>query len=74
MLAMALVGYEVEKKKIEERIRELRSVLEGKTAGKQGSATNSEAPKRRKLSAAARKRISLAQKKRWAEQRKSQAK
>src|SRR5258707_14819760 len=71
MLAMALVGYEVEKKKIDEKIRELRSELDGKAAGKPNPATNSEAPKRRKLSAAARKRISLAQKKRWAEQRKA---
>jgi hypothetical protein len=73
MLAMALVGYEVEKKKIEEIIKELRSALAGKATGKQSPATNNEAPKRRKLSAAARKRISLAQKKRWAEQRKAKA-
>jgi hypothetical protein len=72
MLAMALVGYEVEKRKIEERIRELRSALEGKTAGNESPATDGQAPKRRKLSAAARRRISLAQKKRWAEQRKAQ--
>jgi len=72
MLSMALVGYEVEKKKIEEKIRELRSALEGKTAGKQSPATDGAAPKRRKLSAAARRRISVAQKKRWAEQRKAQ--
>jgi len=73
MLAMALVGYEVEKKKIEEKIRELRSTLAGKAAGTQSPAADSEAPKRRKLSAAARKRISLAQKKRWAAQRKAKA-
>ena len=73
MLSMALVGYEVEKKKIEEKIRELRSTLEGKATGKQSPAADSETPKRRKLSAAARKRISLAQKKRWAEQRKAKA-
>ena len=72
ILAMALVGYEVEKQKIEEKIRELRSALEGKAAGKQSPATDGAAPKRRKLSAAARRRISVAQKKRWAEQRKAQ--
>ena len=72
MLSMALVGYEVEKKKIEEKIRELRSALEGKAAGKQSPATDGAAPERRKLSAAARRRISVAQKKRWAEQRKAQ--
>jgi hypothetical protein len=72
MLAMALVGYEVEKKKIEERIKEIRARLGGsKLAAKAGAA---EAPKRRKLSKAARKRISAAQKKRWAEQRKATSK
>jgi len=73
MLAMALVGYEVEKKRIEERIRELRSVLAGKGADKGSPATDGEAPKRRKLSAAARRRISAAQKKRWAEKRKAES-
>ena len=73
MLAMALVGYELEKKKIDEKIKEIRAALGGKTAATPSIATESEKPKRRKLSAAARKRISLAQKKRWAENRKSQA-
>ena len=73
MLAMALVGYELEKKKIDERIREIRAQLSGaKAAEKVSSAGDIKAPKRRKLSAAARRRISVAQKKRWAEQRKAQ--
>ena len=72
MLAMALVGYEVEKKKIEERIKEIRARLGGsKLAGKAGVPEAGETRKRRKLSKAARKRISVAQKKRWAEQRKA---
>ena len=71
MLAMALVGYEVEKKKIEERIKEIRARLGGKVAAKAGAAEAGEAPKRRRLSKAARKRISAAQKKRWAEHRKA---
>ncbi len=71
MLAMALVGYEVEKKKIEERIREIRAQLSGaKGAEEVSSGGDDKAPKRRKLSAAARKRIAAAQKKRWAEHRK----
>ena len=74
MLAMALIGYEVEKKKIEERIKEIRARLGGsKLAAKAGAVEAGEAPKRRKLSKAARKRISAAQKKRWAEQRKGTA-
>ena len=72
ILAMALVGYEVERKKIEERIKEIRAKLGGARAAKAGPAeTSGEAPKRRKLSKAARKRIAAAQKKRWAEHRKA---
>ena len=71
---MALVGYELEKRKIEEKIREIRSKLgRGRGAAKSAPASASNQPKRRKLSAAARKRISVAQKKRWAEHRKSLA-
>ena len=74
MLAMALVGYELEKKKIDERIREIRALLSGaKVAEKVSPAGDDNAPKRRKLSAAARKRIAAAQKKRWAEHRKALA-
>jgi hypothetical protein len=73
ILAMALVGYEMEKKKIEDRINEIRSKL-GKVIHKVGAAVgNNDQPKRRKLSAAARKRIAVAQKKRWAEHRKATA-
>ena len=72
---MALVGYEIEKRKIEEKIREIRSKLglRGRGAAKSAPASASDQPKRRKLSAAARRRISAAQKKRWAEHRKSLA-
>jgi len=74
ILAMALVGYELEKKKIDERIREIRALLSGaKPAEKVSSAGGDTAPKRRKLSAAARRRIAAAQKKRWAEHRKALA-
>jgi len=69
-LQMALVGYEIEKERIAGKIREIQSELGvGKPTG--GGAVKSEAaPKKRVLSAAARKRISAAQKKRWAEHRK----
>jgi len=70
-LQMALVGYEIEKQKIEERIREVQAALGGNPA----AAATSEAPrKRRKMSLAARRRIAAAQKKRWAEHRKQTAK
>jgi hypothetical protein len=75
MLTMALVGYEVEKKKIEERIQEIRARLGGsKLSGRAGAAEADEAPTRRKLSKAARRRIAAAQKKRWAEHRKANPK
>ena len=74
MLEMALVGYEVAKKKIEEKMREIRTLLGGgRSPAKAGRPSRGDQPKRRKLSAAARKRIAAAQKKRWAEHRKAQA-
>ncbi len=70
-LQMALVGYEVEKQRIEDKIREIQARLKGKPAS---SPTAAAAPKpatvKRVLSSAARKRIAAAQKKRWAEHRK----
>lgn len=68
-LQMALVGYEIEKERIQGKIREIQSQLGGKAVG----GTNAAAPKKRVLSAAARKRIAAAQRKRWAEHRRKQA-
>src|SRR5262249_13198831 len=72
ILSMALVGYEMEKRRIEEKIQEIRTQL-GKVTARVARAITPDAPKRRKLSAAARKRIAAAQKKRWAEHRKAAA-
>jgi len=69
-LQMALVGYEIEKLKIEERIREVQAAL----GGTEAPAAQPEGPKRRKMSLAARRRIAAAQKRRWAEHRKKTAK
>jgi len=78
-LEMALIGFEQKKVEVEEKIRQIKSMLSG---GSSASPKKSAAPKavesvapvrkKRTLSAAARKRIALAQKKRWAEHRKSQ--
>lgn len=70
-LQMALVGYQYEKQKIEERIREIQAQLKGRhvvsaSAGGEKKVTGV----KRVLSPAARKRIAAAQKKRWAEHRK----
>ncbi len=73
-LQMALVGYQIEKEKIETRIRELQSQLKGKRGASPAPQAGAKAPRvRRELSAAARARIAAAQKKRWAEHRKKQA-
>jgi hypothetical protein len=68
---MALVGYQVERQKIDDKIRQ----IQGQLGGKQGPAATAGAAKKagrkkRVLSAAARARIAAAQRKRWAEHRK----
>jgi hypothetical protein len=74
---MALVGYELEKQKIEEKIRQIRTQLGGRGPGRlPGLAAKAAAaaPRhKRRLSASARRRIAAAQKKRWAEHRKKLA-
>ena len=74
-LQMALVGYEIEKKKIEDKIRELQAQLKGKRVPlpSVAAAKADEAAPKRILSPAARRRIAQAQKKRWAEHRKRAA-
>lgn len=69
-LQMALVGYQIEKQKIEATIREIQAQLSGKRNSVSPIAEQPENRAKRQLSPAARKRISLAQKKRWAEHRK----
>lgn len=74
-LQMALVGYELERQKIDEKIREIRARLGGRklpAASAAAGAAPAE-PRKRNLSAAARKRIADAQKRRWAEHRKKAA-
>lgn len=76
-LQMALVGYELERQKIEDKIKEIRARLGGRrvpatpAAAAAGSAPAQ--PRKRNLSAAARKRIADAQKRRWAEHRRKAA-
>jgi hypothetical protein len=66
VITAAIQGFELQKRQIDIRIAELRSMLSG------GTATKTELtrmPKRRKMSAAARKAIGDAQRKRWAGQK-----
>lgn len=70
-LQMALVGYQIEKQRIEDKVLEIQAMLKGKAVSSAASAAPKPAGGKRVLSAAARKRISVAQKKRWAAHRKS---
>ena len=64
IIAAAIEGFESQKRRIDTQIGELRAMLSGTSS--EGAATP-EAPKRkRKVSAAARRRMALGQKKRWA--------
>jgi hypothetical protein len=72
-LQMALVGYQLEKDKIEARIREIQAQLKGKKVSTAAAPSEKAASVKRVLSPEARKRIAAAQKKRWAEHRRLKA-
>ena len=72
VLEMALVGYEIEKQKIDEKIAEIRARLGGGKAAEKPPAQPRKARRRKRvLSPEARERIALAQRKRWAKHRKA---
>jgi hypothetical protein len=64
ILAAAIVGFEAQKKQLDFQIAELRQMLN--PASTNGAVAEPTRP-HRKLSAAARRRIAAAQRKRWAE-------
>lgn len=75
-LQMALVGYELERQKIDEKIKEIRARLGGRRMplpSAMPAVAAASQPRKRNLSPAARKRIADAQKRRWAEHRKKAA-
>jgi hypothetical protein len=63
VLEAALVGYQVELTRINQAMAEIRKRIGGATSAP-GQVSS---PRKRELSASARKRIAAAQKKRWAE-------
>jgi cell division septum initiation protein DivIVA len=79
LLQAALEGLELQKRRIEEQIAQVRALLaqgrakRGRPPVKVVAATATAEPVRRNLSPAARKRIAAAQKRRWAEYRKGTA-
>jgi ethanolamine utilization microcompartment shell protein EutS len=71
---MALVGYQIEKQKIEDQIRRIQAQIKGKRVPLSSAVADPAEPvAKRVLSAAARASIAAAQKKRWAEHRKHAA-
>ncbi len=76
-LEAALEGLELQRQRIEQQIREVQSLLgrrRNRPLAVEGlnGAVHEQPVKRRQLSDAARKRIAAAQKKRWAEYRKTE--
>jgi Skp family chaperone for outer membrane proteins len=67
LLQAALYGYQMEKEKIDAKIRDLQAQLKGKKAPVAAAAKPAKSGGRRQMSDAARARIAAAQKKRWAE-------
>lgn len=75
LLSAALEGLEAQKRRIEEQMNQVRSMLGRRAPHTAAAAASSEAPaQKRELTAAARRRIAAAQKRRWAEYRKKQGK
>jgi hypothetical protein len=68
ILAAAIEGLEAQKKRIDAQIAEVRQLLHG--GGAEPAATPEAPRKRRTMSAAGRKRVAEAQRKRWAAIRK----
>lgn len=74
LLTAALEGLQLQQRRLDEQIAEVRMLL-GKAPGKRGRAASSGAKRGPgRMSDAARKRIAAAQKRRWAEYRKSAGK
>jgi hypothetical protein len=69
IIAAAILGFEEQKRHIDLQISELRAVLSGGSTEPAATPEGTKG-KRRKMSAAARKRIGDAQRKRWAESKK----
>ena len=64
ILTAAIAGFESQKQQIDAQIAELRQMLDGGPA--EAATTPEPSPRKRKISAAARRRMALGQKKRWA--------
>ena len=66
IISAAIIGFQEQNRQIDAQIAQLRAMLSGNGSARTAAAPEAPARKRRKLSAAARKRIAAAQKARWA--------
>jgi hypothetical protein len=71
IITAAIDGFEAQKKRIDAQIADLRQALTGN--GARGLAASEPVHRKRKMSAAARKRIADAQRKRWAAARREES-
>ncbi len=72
-LSAALEGLELQRKRLEEQIQQVKAMLGARRARVGGRTFTAKPAKKRLLSPEARKRIANAQKRRWAEYRRKQA-
>ena len=72
ILEAALIGFQHLRSQLEQKISDLRTQLGHRVAGESSNAGGTQPAKKRTMSAAARRRIALAQKKRWAAQKAAQ--
>jgi hypothetical protein len=66
IITAAIVGFESQKRRIDEQIAELKSLLSGGPAEPTAATPEATPSKRKKRSAAVRRKMALAQKARWA--------
>src|SRR4051812_43818906 len=65
IIEAAIAGFEAQKSQIDSQIAELRSMLDGRSTSQPSSPTETAPKPRKKFSAAARKRMALAQRARY---------
>src|ERR1700722_7508248 len=73
ILKMALIGYEAEREKINEKMSEIRTLLDGRSTKTTAVEESAPVRKRHRMSATARKRIGDATRARWAALRAAKA-
>ena len=73
ILNAAIAGFEAQKNHIDSQIAEVRSMLDGGSTGSAVTPSESGKPKRKKFSAASRRKMAAAQKARWAEIKKAES-